>query len=142
VSTPVSFATVVAVAMALAALALHDGSEFLFCAAVAGTLSAPFVTLDRVTSPDALLAFGAIVLLGGLYAVRDPRWERAFVVLVGGALAYALTATGLPVAAGWHSPFAVSAFGGACALGALLLAHESWRSGLVPIYLQTESFRL
>ncbi|HET7186887.1 MAG TPA: DUF2339 domain-containing protein [Gemmatimonadaceae bacterium] len=135
VSTPVSFATVVAVALALAALALHDGSEFLFCAAVAGALSAPFVTFDRVTSPDAMLAFGAIVLLGGLHAVRDPRWERAFVVLVGGALAYALAATGLPVAAGWHSPFAVSLFGGACALGALLLAHEGWRSGLSRAFL-------
>lgn len=134
-STPVSLATIVVVALALAALALHDGSEFLFCAAVAGALSAPFVTLDRVTSPDALLAFGAVVLLGGLYAVRDPRWERAFVVLVGGALAYALTAVGLPAAAGWQSPFAVSLFGGACALGALVLAHESWRSGLSRAFL-------
>ncbi len=135
VSTPVSFATVVVAAMALAALALHDGSEFLFCAAVAGALSAPFATLDRVTSPDALLAFGAVVLVGGMHAVRDPRWERAFVVLVGGALAYAVTATGLPVTAGWQSPFAVSLFGGACAVGALLLAHGSWRSGLARAFL-------
>ena len=130
VSTVSAFAVVVLVAVALAVLALHDASEFLFTVAVGGALAAPFVTSVGLTTPDILLVYGAIVLVGSLGAMRDPRWERAFALLVGGALAYALAALGMPAAATGSSPFAVSAFGGACALGALALARPEWRGGL------------
>ena len=135
VPTEVSLTVVVIAAVALAALALHDGSEFLFSVAAGAALSAPFVTTERLAAPETLLAYGAAVLLGSLRAVRDPRWERAFVVLVAGALVYALSAVAMPATAGLASPFAVALFGGACAFGALLLAQEDWRSGLSRAFL-------
>lgn len=129
-----SLGVVLLVAVALAALALHDRSEFLFSVAVAGALSAPFVAAERIGAPDMLLAYGGLVLVGSLRAVRDPRWERAFVVLVGGALVYALAALSVPNAA-QLSPFSISLFGGACALAALLLAQSDWHSGLARAFL-------
>jgi hypothetical protein len=129
-----SLGVVFLVAVALAALALHDRSEFLFSAAVAGALSAPFVAAERIAAPDMLLVYGALVLVGSLRAVRDPRWERAFVVLVGGALVYALAALSVPNPTRL-SPFGISLFGGACALAALLLAQSDWRSGLARAFL-------
>ena len=130
VSTAAAFAVVVLVAVALAVLALYDESEFLFTVAVGGALAAPFATPVGLTTPEILLLYGARVLVGSLGAMRDPRWARAFALLVGGALSYALSALGMPAAAPGSSPFAVSAFGGACALGALLLARAEWRGGL------------
>ena len=135
VPTIASLAVVDAVAIALGALALRDESEFLFSVAVGGALSAPFVTTDGIVSPDALLAYGGVVLVGSLRAVRDPRWERAFALLVGAALVYALSAISTPAGAAWSSAFAVSAFGGACALGALLLGQQEWRGGLARAFL-------
>lgn len=135
VPTLASLVVVDVVAVALAVLALRDESEFLFSVAVGGALSAPFVTREGVTSPDVLLAYGGVVLIGSLRAARDPRWQRAFVLLVGGALVYALAAIGTPsaVVASW--PFAVSAFAGACAAGALLFAHPAWRGSLARAFL-------
>jgi hypothetical protein len=130
----VGLGVVFVVAVALAALALHDRSEFLFSVAVAGGLSAPFVAAERITAPDVMLVYGGSILVGSLRAVRDPRWERAFLVLVVGALGYALTAAGLPNPARL-SPFAISLFGGVCALAALLLAQTEWRSGLSRAFL-------
>ena len=130
VSTAWAFGVVLLVAVALAILALHDESEFLFTVAVGGALAAPFVTTVGVPAPDVLLSYGALVLVGSLGAMRDPRWERAFALLVGGALAYALSALGMPAGTPGSSPFAVSIFGGVCALGALLLARAEWRGGL------------
>ena len=135
VSTASTFAVVVLVAVALAILAVHDASEFLFTVAVGGALSAPFVTTVGLATPDVLLAYGAVVLVGSLGAMRDPRWERAFALLVGGALLYALSALGMPAGVAWPSPFAVSAFGGACALGALALAQAEWRGGLARAFI-------
>ena len=135
VSTLSAFAVVVLVAVALAVLALHDASEFLFTVAVGGALAAPFVTTVGLTTPDILLLYGAIVLVGSLGAMRDPRWERAFALLVGGALAYALSALGMPASASGSPPFAVSAFGGACALGALTIARDEWRGGLARAFI-------
>ena len=129
-----SWGAVFVVAIALAVLALHDGSEFLFSVAVAGALSAPFVAADRIVAPDAMLVYGGVVLVASLRAVRDPRWERGFLVLVVGALGYALVAASVPSPARL-SPFAISLFGGVCALGALLLAQSEWRSGLARAFL-------
>jgi hypothetical protein len=134
-STSASLAIVDVVAFTLAALALHDGSEFLFCVAVAGLLSAPFVTTVSVVTADALLAYGSVVLVGSVRAVRHPQWRWAFAMLVGGALAYALVALGMPASGAGPSPFAVSAFSGACAAGALFLAEARWRGRLARAFL-------
>ncbi|MFI5256384.1 MAG: hypothetical protein ACHQRK_03915 [Gemmatimonadales bacterium] len=123
------------VAIALAALALHDGSEFLFCIAVAGALSSPFVTSEGGGSAPALLTYGAAVLIGSLSAARDPRWVRAFAVLAGGALVYALAAAAMATSAAWYGPFAVMLFGAVSALAALLLAEPEWRGGLSRAFL-------
>ena len=135
VPTPVSLAVVDVVALALAALALHDGSEFLFCVAVAGALSSPFVAMEGMTDAGALLAYGGVVVLGSVRVVRDPRWGRAFAVLVGGALFYSLSAIGMPTTHDWYAPFAVAMFGGTCAMGAMLLADEAWRGSLARAFL-------
>jgi uncharacterized membrane protein len=135
VPTGVALAVVDVVALALAALALHDGSEFLFSIAVAGALSSPFVTSDGTGSAPALLAYGACVIVGSLRAARNPRWSRAFVVLVAGALAYALTAAAMTTGTAWYSPFAVVLFGAACALGVLLFAEPAWRGALARAFL-------
>ena len=76
------------VALAIAALATQDESEFLFSVAVAGALSAPFVTADTAGRPDILLAYGALVLLGGIRASRHPDWRRAAALLIVGAALY------------------------------------------------------
>ncbi len=135
VPTVVALVVVDIVATALAALALHDESEFLFSVAVAGALSSPFVTSDHPGTPTTLLVYGACILVGALRAVRQPHWLRAFTVLVAGALFYALAAAGLPAVQGWHAPYLLMLFAGACALGALLLAERAWRGNLSRAYL-------
>ena len=135
IPTPVALTIVDVVAVALAALALRDESEFLFCVAVAGALSSPFVTSEGGGTAPALLTYGAAVLLGAIRAVRHPEWWRAFAVLGGGALVYALTAAALAPGQGWYVPFAIVMFAGVCALGALLLAEEEWRGNLARAFL-------
>lgn len=135
VPTAVALGAVDVVAVALAALALNDESEFLFAVAVAGALSAPFVTSDRSGTALALLSYGGIVLAGALRAARDPAWMRAFAVLVVGALVYVLAAAGLPMSADWYGPYLVALFGGACAAVALLAGEPEWRSELPRAYL-------
>lgn len=122
-------------AIALAALALRDGSEFLFSVAVAGALSAPFVTSDGGGTALSLLWYGGTVLAGALRSVRDPSWMRAFALLVAGALVYALAAAALPMNDAWHGPFLVALFGGACAVAVMLLGETEWKSDLSRAYL-------
>ena len=135
VPTSVALVIVDIVAIALAALALRDGSEFLFSIAVAGALSSPFVTTDGHGSAPALLTYGALVIVGSLRAVSDPRWIRAFGVLVAGTVAYALTAAAMSTGTTWYSPFAVVLFGAACALGALVIGERAWRGSLARAFL-------
>ena len=135
VPTSVALIVVDIVAIALAALALRDGSEFLFSIAVAGALSSPFVTTDGRGSAPALLAYGALVIVGSLRAVSDPRWIRAFGVLAVGAFVYALTAAAMSTGTAWYSPFAVVLFGAACALGALVIGERAWRGSLARAFL-------
>jgi uncharacterized membrane protein len=135
VPTGVALVVVDVVAIALATLALRDGSEFLFSIAVAGALSSPFVTTDGRGSAPALLLYGALVIVGSLRAVSDPRWTRAFGVLVAGALAYALTAAAMNTGTAWYSPFAVVLFGAGCALGALVTGERAWRGALARAFL-------
>ena len=135
VPTSVALVIVDIVAIALATLALRDGSEFLFSIAVAGALSSPFVTTDGRGSAPALLTYGALVIVGSLRAVSDPRWIRAFGVLVAGALVYALTAAAMTTGSAWYSPFAVVLFGAACALGALVIGERAWRGALARAFL-------
>jgi uncharacterized small protein (DUF1192 family) len=134
---PVQVALVIVdvVAVALVALALRDESEFLFCVAVAGALSAPFVTSDGSGTAPVLLSYGAVVLIGALRAVRDPRWWRAFAVLSAAALLYTFTAAAMPLVAAWYAPFAIVLFGAVCALGALALAPREWRGTLARVFL-------
>ena len=135
VPTTVALGIVDVVAAGLAALALHDNSEFLFAVAVAGALSAPFVTSDHGGTALALLLYGGVVLAGALRAARDPAWTRAFAVLVIGALAYVLAAAALPVSTEWYGPYLIALFGGACAAVALLVGEPAWRSALPRAYL-------
>ena len=135
VPTSVALVIVDIVAIALAALALRDGSEFLFSIAVAGALSSPFVTTNGQGSAPALLTYGALVIVGSLRAVSDPRWIRAFGVLVAGAVVYALTAAAMSTGTAWYGPFAIVLFGAACALGALVIGERAWRGALARAFL-------
>ena len=130
VSTVTALGAVDLVAAGLAALALHDESEFVFSVAVAGALSAPFVTSDGGGTALALLLYGGSVMAGALRAVRDPEWWRAFAVLVAGALVYALAAASMPASPAWYGPYLVSMFAGSCAAAALLFGEPGWRSEL------------
>jgi len=130
VPSTVALAVVDLVALAIAMLATQDDSEFLFLVAVGGALSAPFVTADRSGRPDVLLAYGAVVLLGGIRGSRDPEWRGAPLLLVAGAALYALAAAGLPSVATWYGPFLVPLFGSVLALGSLALAEPAWRGAL------------
>ena len=135
IPTSLALLVVDVVAIALAALALRDGSEFLFSIAVAGALSSPFVTSDGRGSVPALLAYGAFAIVGSLRAVRDPRWTRAFGVLAVGGLAYTLTAAAMTAGTTWYAPFAIVLFGAACAVGALTMAELAWRGALARTFL-------
>ena len=130
VSTMTALSAVDMVAAALAALALHDESEFVFSVAVAGALSAPFVTSDGGGTALALLLYGGSVIAGALRAVRDPEWWRAFAVLVAGALLYALAAASMPPSTAWYGAYLISLFAGSCAAAALLFGEPGWRSEL------------
>ena len=129
-----AMAVVDVVALALAALALKDESEFLFAVSVAGALSAPFVTSDGGGTALALLVYGGVVLAGALRAVRNPEWSRAFAVLVIGALAYSLAAAALPVSPQWYGPYLIALFGAACAAAALIFGEPEWKSELPRAY--------
>ncbi|CAN5356983.1 hypothetical protein BH09GEM1_BH09GEM1_44030 [soil metagenome] len=122
-------------AVALAALALKDQSEFLLAVSVAGALSAPFVTSDGGGTALSLLLYGGVVLAGALRAVRNPEWTRAFAVLVIGALVYSLAAAALPVSTEWYGPYLIALFGAACAAAALLFGEPEWKSELPRAYL-------
>lgn len=135
VPTSVALGVVDLVAIALAALALYDGSEFLLAVAVAGALSAPFVTSDGGGTALALLLYGGAVLAGSLRAARDPSWMRAFAVMVLGALVYALAAAALPMSERWYGPLLVSMFCASCAAAALLFGEREWKSELPRAYL-------
>jgi uncharacterized membrane protein len=135
IPTGAALAAVDLVALGVAAIALHDGSEFLFVVSVAGALSAPFVTSDRAGSAVVLLSYGAVVLAGALRAARNPRWMLAFTVLVAGAVAYALSAAALPIGRAWYGAYAVTMFAGVCAAAALVLGETEWRSELPRAYL-------
>ena len=130
VPSGVALAVVDLVALAIAVLATQDESEFLFVVAIGGALSSPFITADREGRPDVLLAYGAVVLLGGIRGSRDPEWRGAPILLVAGAALYALAAAGLPSLATWYGPFLVPLFGGLLALGSLALADPAWRGAL------------
>lgn len=135
VPTGLALAVVDLVSLAIAALAISDDSEFLFAVAIAGALAAPFVTSDRSGRPDVLLAYGALVLLGGIRASREPTWRRAPILLVAGAALYELAAAGLPSVPEWYGPFLIPLFGGLLALGALVLADEAWQGLLARAFL-------
>jgi uncharacterized membrane protein len=123
------------VAIAIAWLATQDESEFLFGVAMAGALSAPFVTTDEAGRPDTLLAYGALVLLGGMRASRHSHWRRAMTLLIAGAALYELAAAGLPSVSSWYGPFLIPLFGAVLALGALILADPAWRGVLARAFL-------
>jgi hypothetical protein len=135
ISAGVALAVVDLVALAIAALATQDDSEFLFAVAVAGALSAPFITADKSGRPDMLLAYGAIILLGGIRGAGDPEWRRAPILLVVGALVYELAAASVPGVRAWYGPYLVPLFGGVLALGALVLADPTWRGALARAFL-------
>ena len=131
----VALGVVDVVAVGLVALSLHDHSEFLFIVAIAGALSAPFVTTEGGGTALSLLLYGGIVLSGALRSARDSAWTRAFLVLVLGALVYALAAMALPMGGSWYGPYLVALFGGTCAAAALLFGEPDWRSELPRAYL-------
>jgi hypothetical protein len=135
ISSAVALAVVDVVALAIAALAAQDESEFLFVVAIAGALSAPFITADSTGRPDVLLAYGAVVLLGGIRGSRDPDWRGAPILLVAGAVMYELAAAGLHAVPEWYGPFLFPLFGGLLALGALVLAESMWRGVLARSFL-------
>ena len=130
VSTGAALSVVDLTAVLLAALALHDDSEFVFSVAVAGALSAPFVTSQGGGTALALLLYGGSVIAGAMRAVRDPAWWRAFGVLVAGGLAYALAAASMTASGAWYGPYLVTMFATACAAGALVFGESEWRSEL------------
>ena len=135
VPTGVALLVVDVVALAIAMLAMQDESEFLFGVAVAGALSAPFVTAEEAGRPDTLLAYGALVLLGGMRASRHPHWRRTVALLIAGAALYELAAAGLPSVSSWYGPFLIPLFGAVLALGALVLADSAWRGVLARAFL-------
>jgi len=130
-----ALAVVDLVALAIAALATLDDSEFLFAVAIGGTLFAPFITSDNSGRPDLLLAYGAVVILGGIRGSNESEWQSAPILLVAGAVVYELAAASLPAVPAWYGPYLVTLFGGVLALGALVLAEPAWRGGLARAFL-------
>ncbi|MDB4916550.1 MAG: Protein of unknown function transrane [Gemmatimonadetes bacterium] len=135
VPVTLALAVVDAVALALAALALMDESEFLFSIALVGALSAPFVTSDNGGTALMLLLYGGTVLASSLRAARHPDWMGAFGILFVGALFYAIAAAELPMSAAWYGPHLVTLFAAACAAAALLAAEPRWQSELSRAYI-------
>ena len=133
--TTVALSVVDVASLLLAALALHDESEFLFVIATAGALSAPFVTSTGGGTALSLLLYGGTVLVGGMRVARDADWRRAFAVLWLGAPVYALAAAALPMSQGWYGPYLVLLFAGACAASALAIGESGWRGELPRAYL-------
>ena len=137
VPTGVALLVVDIASIALVALALSDESEFLFLVAIGGALSAPFVTSSEPGSVLALLAYGAAVLVGAVRTARHAEWQRAFFLIIAGALVYALAAAELPMSTAWYGAYLVALLGAVCAVAALTTGEEEWRGDLPRALLAT-----
>lgn len=110
--------------LALAALAIRQDEEFLFCLGVGGAMLAPFVTMAGEGSPTQLLIFGGLVLAASIVALREATWQVAprlipllalWYVVAG---AHARTSEMTPGSAYWPATFALVLASVSLALGA------------------------
>lgn len=110
--------------LALAALAIRDGEEFLFCLGIGGALLAPFVTMVGEGGPGQLLLFGGVVLAAAIVALRHAEWGVAPRLVPLFAAWYMVAAADSrgpemsPASAFWPSSFALLLALVALALGA------------------------
>jgi uncharacterized membrane protein len=78
--------------IALVALALREGDEFLAVVGVGGSLLAPFVTSEGDANLYFLLGYGLALQIAGLHIVRVRGWRIVASVLAVGCLAYTVVA--------------------------------------------------
>jgi uncharacterized membrane protein len=91
VPSPVSLGVAAAASVALAVLAWMNDEEALFSVGVGGALIAPFVTSRDAGSVPALLAYGYVVLVCGLVALRGRAWRTSVAVATIGCWIYTAT---------------------------------------------------
>lgn len=130
---PMLALSVAAVAsLALAALAIRQNDEFLFCLGLGGAMLAPFVTMAGEGSPAQLLFFGGLVLAASIVALREAAWQVAprlvplFALWYAVAGAEARTSEMSSASAYWPAAFAL-----ALSLVSLALGARGVRRGLV-----------
>jgi uncharacterized membrane protein len=110
--------------LALAALAIRQNEEFLFCLGLGGAMLAPFVTMAGEGSPTQLLIFGGLVLAASIVALREATWQVAprliplFAIWYVIAGADARTPEMTPGSAYWPATFALVLASVSLALGA------------------------
>src|SRR6266545_743822 len=73
------------VSWALAMFAHRENDEPLWCVAFGGAAVAPFVTSDGQGSVYVLIAYGAVVLLAGSFAISHREWPVAWRVFYAAA---------------------------------------------------------
>lgn len=124
VSPSIALTGAAAASLALAALAIREGEEFLFCLGLGGALFAPFVTMMGAGGPGQLLLFGGFVLAAAIVALRHAEWSVAprlvplFTALYMVAGADARSAGMSPASAFWPAALALLLAVVAIALGA------------------------
>jgi len=91
VPSPVALGVAAAASVALAVLAWMNDEEALFSVGVGGALIAPFVTSRDAGSVPALLAYGYVVLVCGLVALRGRAWRTSVAVATIGCWLYTAT---------------------------------------------------
>jgi uncharacterized membrane protein len=121
-----------AASVALAALALREGEEFLFLLGLGGALFAPFVTMEGQGGRGQLLLFGGVMLTAAIVAIRDADWRIAPRLISPFAFWYMASAAAIPQGdSGARSIYWPTALALVLSVVALTLGARGVRRGMV-----------
>lgn len=115
----VALAVADAASVALAALALREQQQLLFCVGFGGALIAPFVTATGDPHFAVLAAYGVVLLGAAIGAIGPRAWWTAAGLVMGGLLVYALSVRGYRGDTAWINREFTAGFAGLVALIAL-----------------------
>ncbi len=115
----VALAAADAASLALAALALREEQQVLFCAGFGGALIAPFVTATGEPHYAVLAAYGVILLAAAIGAIGPRAWWKAVALVLTGVVLYTVSVSGFHSDTPWISREFTAGFAGLIALIAL-----------------------
>jgi uncharacterized membrane protein len=119
VPSSVALAVADAASLALAALALRDEAQLMFCVGFGGALIAPFVTATGEPHYLVLAAYGLVLLGAAIGAIGPRAWWKAVALVLAGVVVYALSVNGFRGDTPWVNREFTALFAGLIAMIAL-----------------------